>query len=52
MGIPFVHYEVTEHDQARFVLGAARLAEIYFAAGAREAPGSKAANQSTKARRA
>ena len=36
MGIPFVHYEVTEHDQARFVLGAARLAEIYFAAGARE----------------
>jgi choline dehydrogenase-like flavoprotein len=36
MGIPLVRYDVTDHDQARFVRGAARLAEIYFAAGAKE----------------
>lgn len=35
-GIPLVRYDVTDVDQGKFVRAAARLAELYFAAGARE----------------
>jgi choline dehydrogenase-like flavoprotein len=34
-GVPLVRYDVTDQDQAKFVRGAALLAEAYFAAGAR-----------------
>lgn len=35
-GIPLVRYDVTDVDQGKFVKAAAKLAELYFAAGARE----------------
>lgn len=35
-GLPLVRYDVTDIDQERFVRGAALLAELYFAAGAKE----------------
>lgn len=35
-GIPLVRYDVTDVDQQKFVKAAAKLAELYFAAGARE----------------
>lgn len=35
-GIPMVRYDVTDVDQGKFIRAAARLAELYFAAGARE----------------
>lgn len=35
-GIPYVRYDVTDVDQAKFVRAAALLAELWFAAGARE----------------
>ena len=34
-GIPLVRYDVTDVDQQKFIRGAAALAEIYFAAGAK-----------------
>jgi choline dehydrogenase-like flavoprotein len=36
LGIPLVRYDVTDVDQEKFIWGAARLAELYFAAGAEE----------------
>jgi len=35
-GIPHIHYDVTDVDQEKFVRAAALLAELYFAAGAKE----------------
>ena len=35
-GIPDVRYDVTSLDQEKFIKAAAKLAELYFAAGARE----------------
>lgn len=35
-GIPLVRYDVTDVDQGKFVRAVAKLAELYFAAGARE----------------
>ena len=36
LGQPYVKYDVTDVDQAKFVRAAGLLAEMYFAAGARE----------------
>ncbi len=36
LGIPFIRYDVTDTDQAKFVRAAALMAELYFAAGANE----------------
>lgn len=35
-GIPVLRYDITDADQSKFVRGVSLLAEIYFAAGARE----------------
>ncbi|MCA9557034.1 MAG: GMC family oxidoreductase [Myxococcales bacterium] len=36
LGLPIIHYDVTDADQAKFVRAAALMAELYFAAGANE----------------
>ena len=35
-GVPYVKYDVTDVDQAKFIKAAYKLAELYFAAGAKE----------------
>ncbi|MCA9527700.1 MAG: GMC family oxidoreductase, partial [Myxococcales bacterium] len=35
-GVPWIQYDVTDADQAKFVRAAALMAELYFAAGAEE----------------
>ncbi|MCA9537412.1 MAG: GMC family oxidoreductase [Myxococcales bacterium] len=35
-GLPYIRYDVTDVDQAKFIRAAALLAEMYFAAGANE----------------